>query len=127
MDTAITNALARGDVIDITTTGRRTGLPRRIEIVYHVIGGRIYISGQPRADRKRAWLLNLEANAHFVLHLKRRVSADVPATARPIADPVERRRILEHVARAWNRTDVDDMVAHSPLIEVVVEGLRPAA
>ncbi len=127
MDTAITNALSHGDVVDITTTGRTTGQPRRIEIVYHVIDGRIYISGQPRADRKRAWLSNLEANPHFTLHLKRGVTADVPATARPITDPAERRRILEHVARAWKRTDVDVMVAHSPLIEVTVDGLGAAA
>ncbi len=127
MDTAITAALAQGDVIDITTTGRRSGLARRIEIVYHVIDGRIYISGQPRADRKRAWLLNLEADPRLTLHLKRRVRADLPATARPITDPAERRRILEHVARAWRRTDVEEMVAHSPLVEVSVEGLRRAA
>lgn len=49
MDAAIANALAHGDLIDITTTGRRTGLPRRIEIVYHVIDGRIYISGERHA------------------------------------------------------------------------------
>ena len=28
--------------------------------------------------------------------------------------------ILERGARAWNRTDVDRMVAYSPLIEVVI-------
>ncbi len=127
MDTAITVALSHGDVVDITTTGRATGQPRRIEIVYHVIDGRIYISGQPRADRKRAWLSNLEANPHFTLHLKRGVAADLPATARPITDPAERRRIMEHVARAWKRTDVDVMVAHSPLIEVTVDGFSAAA
>ena len=40
-------AFARGDLIDITTTGRHSGQARRIEIVYHVIDGRIYISGTP--------------------------------------------------------------------------------
>ena len=43
MDPAIRQALSRGQVIDITTTGRRTGIPRRIEIVFHNIDGRIYI------------------------------------------------------------------------------------
>ena len=119
----VRRALARSGVIDITTTGRRTGRPRRIEIVYHAIGGRIYISGIPRADRRRSWLANLEADPRFTFHLKRGIAADLPATARVITDEAERRAILEHVARAWNRTDLDVMVAHSPLIEVTIEGL----
>ena len=40
-------ALERGHTIDITTTGRRSGEPRRIEIVFHNVDGRIYISGVP--------------------------------------------------------------------------------
>ena len=48
--------------------------------------------------------------------------ADVPATAREITDPTERRQILEQVARVWKRTDVETMMNYSPLIEVTVEG-----
>ena len=120
---SIRRALTRSGVVDITTTGRRTGQPRRVEIVYHVIGGRIYISGVPRAGRKRAWLYNLEANPRFTFHLKRGVTADLPATARVISDETERRAILKHVARAWRRTDVETTVAYSPLIEAAIEGL----
>jgi deazaflavin-dependent oxidoreductase (nitroreductase family) len=123
MDDSIRRALTQGGVIDITTTGRRSGQPRRIEIVYHVIGGRIYISGMPNPDRKRSWLSNLEANPGFTFHLKGGVSADLPATARIVSDETERRAILGHVARAWNRTDLDTMVADSPLVEVAIEGL----
>jgi deazaflavin-dependent oxidoreductase (nitroreductase family) len=121
MDEAVRNALAHSGIIDITTTGRLSGEPRRIEIAYHAIDGKIYISGQPRADRKRAWLYNLEANPKLTVHLKGSVAADLPATARVITDEAERRTILEHVATAWRRTDLDVMVAHSPLIEVTVE------
>ena len=35
MDNEVRRALTKGGVIDMTTTGRRTGQPRRIEIVYH--------------------------------------------------------------------------------------------
>jgi len=119
-------ALAHGQVVDITTTGRKTGEPRRIEIVYHVFGGRIYISGMPRRE-KRAWLANLEADSRLTLHLKRDVRADLPATARVITDPTERRVVLTQVARAWNRDDVEAMVAWSPLIEVSVDGYGEAA
>ena len=47
MDDQIRRSLSRGHRIDITTTGRRTGKPRRIEIVFHNIDGRLYISGSP--------------------------------------------------------------------------------
>ena len=123
MDDSIRRALTEGGTIDITTTGRRSGRPRRIEIVFHVIGGRTYISGMPRADRKRRWLSNLEADPRLTVHLKRGVTADLPATARVVTDIAERRAILEHVARSWRRTDVDAMVAHSPLIDVTIDGL----
>jgi deazaflavin-dependent oxidoreductase (nitroreductase family) len=126
MDEAITRALAHNGTIDITTTGRRSGEPRRIEIVYHVIGGRIYISGQPRADRKRSWLANLEAEPRLTFHLKGAVEADLPATARVITAEPERREILAQVARNWSRTDLDFMIAHSPLIEVTIDGLEAA-
>jgi deazaflavin-dependent oxidoreductase (nitroreductase family) len=125
MNPDITRALSHGHAIDITTTGRRTGQPRRIEIVFHNFGGRIYISGIPRADRKRAWLHNLEANPELIVHLKGAVTADLPATARVITEPSERRTILEQVARVWNR-DVEAMVLDSPLIEVVIPGHEAA-
>jgi deazaflavin-dependent oxidoreductase (nitroreductase family) len=121
MDPAIERELSRGQVIDMTTTGRRSGEPRRIEIVYHNIGGRIYISGMPRADRRRAWLANLEADPNLTVHLKGPVVADLPARARIVTDEVERRAVLAEVAKAWNRTDVDEMVRHSPLIEVAFD------
>jgi len=105
----------------MTTVGRSSGKPRRIEIAYHVIGGCIYISGMPNAQRKRSWLANLEADPHFTFHLKRGVQADLPATARVITDESERRAILVDVARAWHRTDVETMVAYSPLIQVAIE------
>jgi deazaflavin-dependent oxidoreductase (nitroreductase family) len=120
-DERIRAALSRGGTIDITTIGRQSGEPRRIEIVFHRIDGRIWISGIP-SPRKRAWLANLEAEPRFTFHLKGPVVvADLPATARVVTDPAERRPILERVAQAWRRTDVDRMVEQSPLIEVTVD------
>jgi deazaflavin-dependent oxidoreductase (nitroreductase family) len=123
MDDRIRTALHHSQVIDITTTGRRTGQARRIEIFIHNLDGRLVISGMPMAGRTRAWIHNLEADPALVIHLKGPlVVADVPATARVITDPVERRALLEGVASNWNRKDLDEMVAHSPLVEVSVEG-----
>ena len=121
MDNSTRLALSHSGLIDITTRGRSSGKPRRIEIAYHVIDGCIYISGMPNAQRKRSWLANLEADPHFTFHLKRGVRADLSATARVIHDESERRAILVDVARAWNRTDVETMVAYSPLIQVTIE------
>ena len=123
MDDRITRALSRGHTIDITTTGRRSGAPRRIEIVFHNVDGRIYISGQPRADRTRAWIHNLAADPHLTFHLKGAVKADLPATARIVTDEAERRRIAEWiVANAWRNQDVDRMTAHAPMIEITFDG-----
>jgi deazaflavin-dependent oxidoreductase (nitroreductase family) len=126
MEPHVRRALSRGAIIDITTTGRRTGQPRRLEIVSHVIDGRTYISGMP-SRRTRAWIHNLGADPRLTVHLKGTISADVPATARIVTDRDERRRILEHVARTWRRTDLDVMVDWSPLIEVVYDEVASEA
>jgi deazaflavin-dependent oxidoreductase (nitroreductase family) len=112
MDDQIRQALTRGRTIDITTKGRRSGEPRRIEIVFHNIDGRIYLSGMP-SRRRRSWLANLEADPHFTFHLKGSTRADLPATARIITDEAERRTVLTEVARAWRRNDVETMVTYS--------------
>jgi len=120
LDDKVRDALSRPvTVVDISTTGRKSGQERRVEIVMHNIDGRLYISGQP-SPRRRSWLANLDANPKFTLHIKRGARADLPATAREITDPAERRQVLEHVARNWKRDDVDVMVEYSPLIEVTV-------
>jgi deazaflavin-dependent oxidoreductase (nitroreductase family) len=126
MDATIHDALDHSQTVDITTTGRRSGEARRIEIVLHSIGGRLVISGTPR-PRTRAWIYNLEADPRIVVHLKRGVQADVEGTARVITDPTERRDLLVDVAKAWNRTDVDLMVEQSPLIELSIPGYTAAA
>jgi deazaflavin-dependent oxidoreductase (nitroreductase family) len=125
MTPEIQRALAQPQTIDITTTGRQSGEPRRIEIVFFNFGGRIYISGMPRADRERAWISNLRADNRMTFHLKGSVAADLPASARVIDDPAERRRILDQIAVVWRR-DPEPMYLHSPLIEVSIEGYAPA-
>lgn len=120
-DAAIRRVLRHSQTIDITTTGRRTGQPRRLEIALHSFDGRLFISGMPNPNRERAWLINLRADPRLTIHLKQLVHADLPATAREITDEAERRAALEKIARVWRR-EVEPMVAYSPLIEVTVEG-----
>lgn len=115
-------ALSRSAVIDITTTGRQSREPRRIEIFFHRIEGRIFISGMPRPT-PRGWIRNLEVDPRFTFHLKGQTHADLPATARVIKDESERRAVLPAIARAWKRDDLEDMVLYSPLIEVTLDDL----
>jgi deazaflavin-dependent oxidoreductase (nitroreductase family) len=120
LDPKISQALSSVTVVDITTRGRKSGEPRRLEIVAHPIGGRLYISGMPFENR-RSWLANLDSDPHFTLHVKGAVKADLGATARIITDETERREILAHVAKTWKRKDLDVMVKQSPLIEVLLD------
>ncbi|MGW5240093.1 nitroreductase family deazaflavin-dependent oxidoreductase [Monashia sp. NPDC004114] len=113
-------ALNHSQIIDLTTTGRRTGQQRRIEIFLHHDDDQLFITGMPRADRTRDWIYNIEADPRVVIHLKKTVVVDVPATARVVTDPDERRPFIEAAARRWRRTDVADMLRHSPLIVLSV-------
>ena len=116
-------ALQGVHTVDITTTGRKSGKPRKLEIVFHNIDGRIYISGIP-FPKRRSWLANLDANPQMTFHLKGKTRADLPATARVIDGEAERREILPHIASNWGRKDLEQMVRFSPLIEVTLEPSR---
>jgi deazaflavin-dependent oxidoreductase (nitroreductase family) len=119
LDPSVREALSKGGLIDLTTTGRKSGQPKRIEIAFHNIGGRLYVSGMP--GFKRSYIANLSADPHFTFHLKGAVVADLPATARIITDQADRRSVMTHIARAWKRDDIDRMVAESPLFEVTLD------
>ena len=118
MDQSVARVLERGERVDITTIGRRTGLPRRIELVYHNVDGRILLSGRPGFPR--SWIANLKANPRFTFHLKQSIGADLPATARVITDRDERERLLRPIADAW-RIDLGVMVRSAPLVEVTFD------
>ena len=119
---AIQRLLDRGGLIDITTTGRRSGRPRRLEIVFHNMDGRIVISGMPSPGRTRAWIHNLVADPRITLHLKGPLAADLPGTARVITEPAERRAVAEWLIKhSWPRMDADMMAASSPMIEVTLD------
>jgi deazaflavin-dependent oxidoreductase (nitroreductase family) len=115
-------ALASDRVIDITTTGRQSGQPRRIEIWYHRIAGRYYITGTP--GRPRSWYANLVAHPAFTFHLKESAAADLAATARPVTDPAEREQVLAAILASIPEfagapgQQLADWVAGSPLVEV---------
>lgn len=134
VDDAVARALAIGPdssaaerTIDITTLGARSGIARRIEIWFHRVDGRWYLTGMPGP---RNWYANLQADPRFVVHLKHGVTADLPATAAPVDEPTRRRVITavldlqnrpEIAARVSRRQNFDEWFAHSPLVEIVFD------
>ncbi|MFJ9506333.1 nitroreductase/quinone reductase family protein [Streptomyces anulatus] len=96
----------RERIIDITTTGRRTGRLRRIEIFFHHAAGRTYLCSGT-SGRPTSWYANLLAHPDFTFHLKHGIRADLPARAAPVTDPEERRCILTEIVADLNQ-------AHNP-------------
>jgi deazaflavin-dependent oxidoreductase (nitroreductase family) len=108
-------ALARNRTIDVTTTGAKSSRPQRIELWAWLADGVVYLTGTPG---RRDWYANLKANPDFTFHLKRGVQADLPARARPIEEPTERRAIFERL----RPEQVDAWTAGAPLVEVEFAG-----
>lgn len=118
MTNEVSAALESDRTIDITTTGRKSGQPRRLEIWFHNLEGRFFITGLPG---RRGWYANLLANPEFTFHLKESVRADLAGTARPVTDPIERRSVFEALLARLERTSaIDRWVADSPLVEVTL-------
>jgi hypothetical protein len=140
IDTAVARALALGPessaqdhTIDITTIGARTGRPRRIEIWFHRVDGRWYLSGMPVP---RNWNANLRANRRFTVHLKHGVRADLPATAYPIDDFATRKHVLTEILKTQDRPAtggraprqyLSEWLPRSPLVEIVFDDQDLAA
>ena len=126
MDDAIEQALGRGGIVDITTTGRKSGQSRRIEIYLHNFDGDLYLTGRPGFPRD--WIANLTADPHMILHLKKGLKADLPATAEVITNPEEKARIILRArVESWGadpdqaRADLDHWVATSPLVRFSID------
>jgi deazaflavin-dependent oxidoreductase (nitroreductase family) len=116
MDPNIDKALKTDNLIDITTWGKKSNNPSKIEIAFHNFDGNLYISGLPG---KRDWYANLVAHPNFTFHLKQSAQADIPATATPITDEPTRKQILTKVVAKWNRqAELDAFIKSSPLVRV---------
>lgn len=116
----VKDALKVDMTVDITTTGRKSGAPRRIEIWAHRLGDRVLITGSPG---RRSWYANLVANPEFTLHLKQGLTADLPAIARPLLDAAERRATLSEIKNQSSfpqrrAMDVEEWSKGSCLVEV---------
>lgn len=100
--------------IDLTTVGRKTGLPRRIEIWWFHVDGRFVITGTPG---KRDWLANVIANPEVIVHVD---GHDLRGQASVIEDPGFRRRVFTRPATRWygSMAELERLVETAPMIEV---------
>jgi deazaflavin-dependent oxidoreductase (nitroreductase family) len=120
MDERVRQALANDRTIDITTTGRSSGLPRRIETWFYRVDDQIYLTGSPG---RRDWYANLLANPDFTFHLKQSVAADLPARAAAVIDPEERCAIFARILANLDGTqDLEAWLSGSPLMLVDFNG-----
>ena len=132
MKEEIRRALKEDRTIDIITIGAKTGLPRRIEIWFTNVNGRIIICGTPDAKggegkrTPRDWLANLKANPEFTFCLKESINVELRARAVEIVDIEDRRYLMSAPETKWYRDQVDsidDLVSNSPMVEVFIEEL----
>jgi deazaflavin-dependent oxidoreductase (nitroreductase family) len=111
--------LAHDPTIDITTTGRMSGQPRRIEIWMLDVDGRFFITGTVRPTT-RDWLANLRGHPRCAVHLKQLAHVDLLGVAQEVIDPELRRAVLGHESAAWYRSQqpLDQLVADAPMVEI---------
>ena len=104
MDAELEAAYDRGELIDITTVGAKSGAQRRIEMGFHHFDGSFYLTGRP--GRRRDWLANMKANPEFTVHLKQTITADIPARAEEVTDPDVRARVLRRILiESWGNPE----------------------
>ena len=121
LDEALARALINDRVIDITTTGRRSGRDHRQEIWVYNTGCELYITGVPGP---RDWYANMLASPGFTFHLKRTAKADLPARAVPVRDKARRREVLQRIYAQYGGSmgrDLDRWVEGCPLVQVHLE------
>ena len=106
--------LASRSTIDLTTYGRRSGLPRRIEIWWFRVDGRFVITGTPGT---RDWMANVRNDSRVIIHAD---GLDIEATATVVDDPEFRRSVFMSPRTRWYTTQaqLDRLVETAPMIEI---------
>ncbi|MFI1993378.1 nitroreductase family deazaflavin-dependent oxidoreductase [Actinoplanes sp. NPDC020271] len=106
-------ALDRHRTVEITTIGRRSGQPRRIETWRYRAGGRYWLTGSPGT---RDWYANLTAHPGFTLHVE---GHDLPVRARVVTDPDERAWVFGEIVPGLDWAgNLESWIDGSPLVEI---------
>jgi deazaflavin-dependent oxidoreductase (nitroreductase family) len=118
VDDRLVARLAATRTIEITTIGRRSGRPVRIEIWWFHFENRFIITGTPG---RRGWLANLRAEPRMTVHT---LGRDLPASVRLLTDRAFRRRFFtqQNAEVGWylSQSPLDELVDKAPMIEVLL-------
>lgn len=110
----------------LTTTGRKTGKPHRIEIWFAVDNGRLYLlsGGRDRSD----WVKNLQANPNVTVELGTDTLAGVAEVIAPdTLDDRHARELLVQKYRKgnelaeWGRTSLPIVIRFDSSVETTQE------
>jgi deazaflavin-dependent oxidoreductase (nitroreductase family) len=114
--------LARHRTIDLTTIGRRSGQPSRIEIWWFYIDGSFFITGTPGA---RDWYANVNADPNVVIHV---AGHDLPATAQPVSEVETRSRVFDSELTRWysSQSQRQRLIDDAPMVRISFNG-RPTS
>ena len=114
LDQPTRDVLAVTGTIELTTVGRRSGRPARIEIWWFHVGGRFIVTGTPG---RRDWYANVLVNPGVIVHSH---LGDHPGVARPISDTAVRREVFTDPTTHWYMTQasLEVLVANSPMIQI---------
>lgn len=82
-------------ILILTTTGRKTGLPRDTALQYEEVGGKIYL-GSSRGS-KADWFRNILVDPHVIVRYR---CGTFRALAEPVVDPL---RIADFLELRLNR------------------------
>lgn len=109
--------LASHLTIDLTTTGRRSGQPRTVEIWWFRVDERFVITGTPG---RRDWLANVLQDPRVTIHVD---GQDLPATVTPVDDEVFRHRVFTDPRTSWysSQAELDRLIATAPMVEVTFD------
>jgi len=114
--------IGRAPVLLLTTTGRRSGQPRTVPVVYLADGERFVVIGSNAGnDRVPAWALNLRANPDAEVEVGRR---RVPVRAR-VAEGEERAELWRRANEQYAGFDDYDARTKRHISVFVLEPRRP--
>ncbi|HEY6627656.1 MAG TPA: nitroreductase family deazaflavin-dependent oxidoreductase [Acidimicrobiia bacterium] len=107
--------LALHRTIDLTTLGRRSGRPSRIEIWWFYIDGSFFITGTPGP---RDWYANVLADPNVTIHAGEH---DLPATAQLVTDVETRSKVFDSELTRWysSQSQRQRLIDESPMVEIV--------
>ena len=113
---ALERAIISDRLVDITTTGRKSGNQYRKEVRLRQIDGQVYLTNNPGT---RDWAANLYAIPQLQYHFKESAQIDVIAVAIPIKHEYEKRQILTALLEKEGALDqLEARVAGSNLFQI---------